>query len=139
MELSRAALIKQANATSNRLVNVRQSSNTSLLPENFTKSSKKNTLHEKPGNQSDENSNNKRHQTLWCGVAGFDTVLKLVSGTLLGGERFADVYAEIDVTGQDEDDYFRHVSIDPKILGPHSNVVAKVPTLGGVAWMVARV
>ena len=104
-----------------------------MLLDNFTKSSKENTLHEKPGNQSDENSNNKRHQTLWCGVDGFDTVLKLVSGTLLGGDCFADVYAEIDDTDQDKNDYFRHVSIDPKLLGPHSDFVAKVPTLGGVA------
>ena len=68
---SHTALIKQANATSNRLVNVRQSSNTSLLPENFTKSSKENTLHERPDNQSDQNSNIKRHQTLWSGAKGF--------------------------------------------------------------------
>ena len=70
---------------------------------------------------------------MWCGVEGFNIVLKLVSGTLLGGERFAGVRAEIDVTDQDKNDDFRHVSIDSKILGPHLDVVAKVPTLGGVA------
>ena len=75
---------------------------------------------------------------MWCGVDGFDTVLKLVSGTVLGGDTFADVYAEIDDTDQDKNYYFRHVSIDPKLLGPHSDFVAKVPTLAGVTRMVAR-
>ena len=135
---SHTALIKQANATHNRLVNTRQSSSTSLFPEDRTNNKNDNVLSDTSDNISDQNSNDERHTTLWNGVEGFDTVLKLVRGTLLGGDQYSDVYAEIDITDQDDDDYFRCVSINSKSLSSHPDFVAKVPTLSGVARMVAR-
>ena len=94
---SHTALIKQANTTHNRLVNTRQSSSTSLFPEDRTNNDKDNVLPNTSDNQSDQNSNAERHTTLWNGVEGFDTVLKLVKGSLLGGDQYSDMYAEIDI------------------------------------------
>ena len=109
-----------------------------MFPEDRINNKKDNVLPDTSDNISDQNSNDERHTTLWNGVEGFDTVLKLVRGTLLGGDQYSDVYAEIDITDQDDDDYFRCVSINSKSLSSNPDFVAKVPTLSGVARMVAR-
>ena len=76
---------------------------------------------------------------LWHEVDGFETTVKLVSGSLLGGESFADVYTDIeDITGNESRGNFRSVNIDSNHSESRTKFQTKIPTLSGVARMVAR-
>ena len=72
-------------------------------------------------------------------IDGFKTIIKLVSGSLLGGESFVDVYKDIEDTSHTEDrDDFGSVDIESKNSESRTKFRTKIPTLGGVARMVAR-
>ena len=52
--------------------------------------------------QPSQTKNTKSDHLLWHEVDGFETIIELVSGSLLGGESFADVYTSIEDTAGNE-------------------------------------
>ena len=50
------------------------------------------------GGQPSQTKHTKSDHLLWHEVDGFETIVKLVSGSLLGGEYFADVCTDIEDT-----------------------------------------
>ena len=99
---SHSLLINQSNANSNRLVEARQSSNSPLVLDNNPESTTNNTLVENSNDQPSQNST-KADQLSWRSLNGFKTIIKLVTGSLLGGKSFADVYTGIEDTTDTED------------------------------------
>lgn len=136
---SHTSLINQSNANSNRLVEARQSSNSSLIFEPSTETSTNNALTGNSDGRPSQNKNTRIDQLLWNFLDGFKTIIKLASESLLGGESLADVYTDIDGTIDHENkDTFRNIIIESKNSKPNTKCEAKIPTLSGVARMIAR-
>ena len=76
---------------------------------------------------------------MWHELDGFKTIIKLVSGSVLGGESFADVYKEIEDMSYNKDrENFSSIDIESNNSESRTKFRTKIPTLGGVARMVAR-
>ena len=136
---SHTPLINQSNASSNRIVEARQTMNSSLVLENSTHTSTDDVLAEISDGKPCLTTNAKSDHLSWHELDGFKTIIKLVSGSLLGGESFADVYKDIEDTSHNEDgDDFSSVDIESNNSESCTKFRTKIPTLGGVARMVAR-
>ena len=136
---SHTALITQAGATSDRAIEARLSSHDSLIFGEAASDRIGPALAGETSEQASQDRNVGAAQTSWHGLGGFDSVMKLVSGSLLGGESHADVYTHIDYgTGPEDGNSFRNVDIPAHSSGDHATFTARVPTLAGVARMVAR-
>ena len=84
-------------------------------------------------NQPSQNNNTKTDHLLWHSLDGFKIINKLVIGSLLGGESFAEVYTYIgDTTDPKNKDNFRNISIESKNSKPNTRYQARIPTLSGV-------
>ena len=73
----------------------------------------------------------------FTGFGDFGTVLKLVSGSLLGDEWYGDVYLELDnPTDGVAHENFRSTDIHANSSGVHAAFKANIPTVSGVARLV---
>ena len=136
---SHTSLIKQSNASSNRIIEARQTMNSSLVLENCTQTSTDDALTRISDDQPNQTKNAKLDHLSWHELDGFKTIIKLVSGSVLGGESFADVYKDIEDMSYNEDrEDFSSIDIESNNSESRTKFRTKIPTLGGVARMVAR-
>ena len=83
---SHTSLINQSNASSNRIVEARQTMNSSLVLENCTHTSTDDTLTRISDVLPSQTKNATSDHLSWHELDRFKTIIKLVSGSLLGGE-----------------------------------------------------
>jgi len=130
---SNESLINRKNATKEKMIDARMSSGESLLSKNTVS-----------GQSVAANANGEMtgtHGTRGEGVENFDVVMKLVSGSLLGGTPYAQVYANMpDSPDGEEEEDFNSIDVSANMSQRRSNdkFTVKVPTLEGVARAVAR-
>lgn len=95
---SHTPLINQSNANSNRLVKVRQSPNSQLILEHSMKTSKDNALTKISDHIPSQNKNIRTDHLSLHTLDGFEIIIKLISGYLLGKESFTDAYTDVEET-----------------------------------------
>ena len=117
---SHTSLITQSNANSDRVVEARQYSGASLVLKNSSNNIPDNLPTRSSDEQSNQRNNSRKDQLLWDRINGFETIMKLVSGSILGGECFADVYTDVNNDADYEKDAdFRTIDIDSKSFKSH--------------------
>ena len=123
-EYSHSEIIHRCNFGSNHLINARLSSEMSLQhqPDSYSHDATPQCL------------NTDVYQRTEDTIKTFPTMLKLISGTLVGGVKYSDIYIESD---EDEDTSSTDDYVNNNDKG-HDKTQRKIPTLPQIARKVAR-